>query len=1324
MFERLLVDDGLTSVNAILKDTDGFVWFGGTHGLYRFDGYSFKLFRKSNTNTHSLSNNNVTSLYQDKEGYLWVGTVFGGVNKYNPINESFENVLNSDKSIYNTHHITAITKDNNGNLWYGTSENGLYRYNEGLNDVTNYTAEKGQISNNNIYSIAITNNNIWITSNSGVLDCFDSTIDRFFQYVFSEGTFNNTRTGLRICVDYKNNLWIGTEGRGLYKFDTTAKRFDLYDLNKPNALPVITDIREASSGEIWITTDGDGVIRYTEKTNSFTYFEHNSQLQNTISNNSQYSLYAAKNRLWVGMGDGSVNRTTNAPFEVFQSSNSNEFNSLSFNVITSLATKDNNLWVGTGGGKMSRFDTFKKTFAPPLVTSNNLQDIISKIVVKVWYDKVGTLWVANFKNGLLYKPKNHETFIKLKLEDMLGLDKALIFDIKHDKSNKLWIATYDKGLYIYNPKAQSLQKIHDKKLERSKLLSLCVDSKNNVWIGTASKGVLVYNQDNKTFETNTSLFSKISSLKNSPIKNIFEDSSKNIWIATEGSGLIKISTENTVENFNELDGLPSNSVYGLIQDNKGGLWGSSNRGIFYLKEGEGKSTIILNYDKYNGLPTNDFESGAIAKDDNGNLYFGSKNGLVYFSPEIVSKASSLTHLKITNLKVFNTDVSVNQEIMNQKPLDSSIVYKNKLILTRGLNNLTFEFAALGYEFPYNMKYEYQLSGFNDNWKEANNRSASYTNINPGKYVFKVRAFEKSTIVNEVLETQLEVIILPVWWQSNIAYLIYFSVLIWLIYFIYTNSKKRLRLKNELLIEKYKHEKDEELHQSKLNFFAAVSHEIRTSLTLVLTPLSRLSSSVEPNDTFNYLVKTMEQSGNRLLNLTNQVLNFRKMESKTIPLEVSNVDLSSFLAEISTPFKVLSEDKNIEFSTEIPKNCHGWVDLSKLEVILYNLLSNAFKFSATRVSLKATTEKKMLTIHIIDNGKGILNKNKDKIFDPFFQETTNENDLSDTGSGLGLAITKRLAHLHLGTVKIIETSSLSTSFSVTLPIGKEFYDKSNLKENEELSFIDYEKPNSELVDFDENSKNLSNEILLIVEDNSQIQKLIKHKFANRFQVITANNGKIGYQLALDTTPDIIISDIEMPILSGIKLCELIKSNEQTSHIPVILLTAYVSNNKKTKGFECGADDYVTKPFDLNLLATRVDNLLESRKLLWNKFQKQLFLDTNTITINDVDKIFIDKLLEIIKLNMDNTDFNIAKLSKEVGLSHSALYRKIKALTGESISEFLLSTRLKIALELLKKNTLTISEVGYMTGFSSPKYFSTCFKKKYGKRPSDLRRKNSV
>lgn len=1320
-FQEFLIEDGFASVNSIIRDRKGFMWFGGTHGLYRYDGYNFKIFTKKKEN--SLTDNHVTCLFEDKDGIIWIGTMRGGLNKFDPSVEKFTNYLNNkDTNLYQENYITAINEDQNGNIWIGTFGNGVFVLDKKTNKVKILNKKTINISSNSVFSITSGHGFMWITSNSGVLDCYVPTKNKFINYQFTNNEIRSTRTGQRTTLDYKGNIWIATEGLGLFEFNIKNHKFRHFESfpGKPGlSSNVITDIKEGEPGKLWMTTEGGGLNLLNTQTGEIFSYQNNIYNSFTISNNSSYCLFIDFNKnLWLGMGDGTINRSFHSPFKTFKTNISNPKKGLSFNVVVSLAIAKDYLWIGTGGGGLDRLDFNDFYFDNFKNNPNSVESLPSNVVMSLFLDSNSNLWTGTYKNGIRIKSQNNNIFsVPINVDKRQNIpENDLVFDISEDNFGKIWMATYGNGLFRYDKVTRQYSHYTAKNGLKSQTLTRVMCDGNDVWIGTLDKSVQIFQQNHSKFYSLSSFLGKNMPEIKSPIKDIYKASNGLIWIATEGEGVYII--DKFKKNFKQITqniGLPSNSVYGITELPIGQFWFSTNKGISNYQP---KNATFYNYSIKDGLPTNDFESGAIAKRGNV-LFFGSKKGLIYFNINDLNKKNESFDVEISGFKIFNREISANEKVEGNIVLDSSITYSRNVTLPYFLNNISIGFSTPKYHKPNDISYQYKMEGLDQRWSEtdASQPFASYANIPPGDYTFLVKG---SNGKNTSKEIRIHLKVNPVWWQSKLAKLMYFLMISGLLYFIFIIFRNRSKLQNQLAFEKYAHEKDDELYQSKINFFTTISHELRTSLTLILTPLSELNNIEISDNKASGLIKTMHRNGQRLLNLINQILDFRKIDTEKKQLSINETELHTFFYEISIPFQQLAEEKNINFQTLISKELNnGFLDINKVEIIMYNLLSNAFKFAQKQIVFSVEkSDENHISISITDDGEGIPLEERNAIFDKFYQ-ANNQKSEAIIGSGLGLAIVKNFVELHGGNIHV-ESSLGNTKFKVNLPIDKQSYPESLLSANDVNPKTSDEKIKSKQATDIEIPAGEKKKLLL-AEDNFELRNIIKNILSHQYEVYEAVNGKEALSIASEIVPDIIVSDIMMPEMNGLELCKSIKFDPQTSHIPIILLTARSSQHFKIEGYEYGADDYITKPFDMNLLMVRIANLIELRRTLQKKFNSSISLNPSEIAINNTEEIFLKKLMKIMEENISNSELTAPKLAVELGLSHSVLFRKITALTGYNINDFIKSIRLKRAYQLLRDSDYTVSEIGYMTGFSNPKYFSTCFKVEYGDSPTVFRQK---
>lgn len=1331
-FKRFVVEDGLTSINSIVQDQTGFMWFGGTHGLYRYDGYQFRIFTNIPNDSTSICGNNVISLYPDQNGYMWVGTSNAGLCLFNPEKDIF---LQFPDIGQNT--VSCIHRDHQGLLWVGTIENGIYILDKNNKLVEHFVAEtnlESSLSNNEVFDIYEDNiGRIWVTSNSGAFEQFQRETKSFKKYWFNRNGYNSVRSGQKIFHDHQGYFWIGTEGDGLYRFDEKDKSFKHYyqSGNQTNTISnnIITGMAEGAPGEIWITTDGGGVNLLNTRSLEFYHYKHEPLNANSLTNNSSYSIFIDKDlKLWLGMGDGIVNVSQNSPFRIYQPSNINK-NSLSFRVVVTLCMAQNNkLWIGTGGGGIDVFDIQTRSFKNFRNNPEAKNTISTNIILSLTEDRKGNIWAGTFLGGA--DKINPETGKISNFNNLPNNRNSLvndhIFDIEEDSYGNIWFATMGEGLDCYDPKTKTFthfQHKQDKRgLNSDRVRCLFEDSKKRLWIGT-DEGAQFFNLVSREFVNSIGNTNFSKQLKDTPVHDIFEDSYGNIWFSTNTYGLCRLNAENSEwQSFQTSNGMPSNSVYGAFEDQKGNIWCCTNKGIARYIPRRGK-IFVLNTD--DGLPTNDFEAGSIVQSNDGELFFSSKNGLISFFPEDIEQNPEDVKVTITGFRVFNKELKAGQEIEGIIPLSRSISRTQNITLPHALNNISFEFAAPGFSNPAKIKYRYQLKGADNRWIETDSkqRLALYSNLQPGDYSFLIKAANSAGIWGSQI-SQVNVKITPPFWRTHWAYFLYTVLLAVILYFIFREYSNRVRLKNQLVLEKYKHEKDNELNLLKIGFFTNISHELRTPLTLILGPLERLSGKFNGDDFAKQQLKIMQRNGQRLLHMVNQLLDFRKLESGKMNLQVEEDDIVAFVNEITLSFNELAVQKNINFKIRSDyKNLTVFFDKNKVEIMVFNLLSNAFKFTPEqgkiRLRFKALEVENIpnIQISVSDTGQGISPEAINNIFELFYQE----KGKSDTaGTGIGLALTKNLVELHRGTIQVKSKINKGSTFNITLPSQKSAYSKDELKLQEEQEQTIFHKMVVEDSEKTITSGNLP--LMLIVEDNVELNKFIGEGFKGEYKILKAFNGKEGLELAVKNIPDIIISDVMMPEMDGAELCRNLKKDFQTSHIPVILLTARSAEMYQVEGLETGADDYITKPFSFEVLSVRVANLIEIRKRLHERFKRQSIIKPEELEIASPDEVFLQKLSEIIEKNISNSELAVEFIAREIGMSHSTLYRKLLAITGKRINDFIRTYRLQRATQYLQQSNYTINEISDLTGFTNAKYFSTIFKKEFGITPTEYKKEN--
>jgi len=901
-----------------------------------------------------------------------------------------------------------------------------------------------------------------------------------------------------------------------------------------------------------------------------------------------------------------------------------------------------------------------------LNSPNNPNSLIDNRIWSLLLDEKKNIWIGTFKGLDKFDP------ITKKFSHFTSISgNQPVYWLSEDASHNLWIGG-EEELVVFNSKSGSVTRF------KEHCRSVCEDSKGRIWITTLDKGLALYNKTKGDFTF-----------------------------------------------YDESDGLADNQALCVKEDNLGRLWISTGNGLSKFDPEKG---TFHNFNKGDGLQNNQFSYGASYKSEKGELLFGGIAGFNIFNPLNVKDNNFASPLVFTDFKIFNHSVPISKD--GKGILKASISEVNHIELPFDQNVFTVDFAALDFSMSKKNKYEYMLEGFEKRWNESGTQhSATYTNLNPGNYVLKVKASNND---NEwsAKSADLFINVLPpfwkTWWFKTIIILFIFFIMFLLIVFL-TN---RTRLKHELVFERLRSNKMHELDMMKLRFFTNISHEIRTPLTLILGPLEKMiNTDISKHEIKNYL-EIMHRNTKQLLKLINQLLDYRKLESGNLKIELSKADIISFTKEIVHTFDSLANEKGItlKFNTN-ESEIWVWFDPDKLEKIINNLISNAIKFTNTEgtiwVSLLAMNSnaedpdekqynKRIIEITVRDNGIGIPVSNLNKIFNRFFQGADPGNN---TGTGIGLALTRELVKLHNGQIFVESKSGKGAKFTVRLPFDINYVSGKTGEDAATKMNTDFIPDDAEIERIEENNSSKNQNIILIIEDNHDVRYFIRDHFEPDFQVVEASDGKEGWQQALKLVPDVIISDILMPGMSGKELCKKLKKDERTSHIPIILLTALSSKDNELEGLVAGADDYITKPFDINILKTKVENLLSLRKSLKEKYTGELVLKPTNVTITSPDERFLQKAIEVVEKNISDPDLDIDKFATEISISRMQLYRKLAALTDMTVKEFIRDIRLKRAAQLLVQKKMTVSEVAYGVGFRDLSHFRKCFRQQFGMNASE-------
>lgn len=1318
--EKINRSMGLSNSNvlSIAQDKFGFMWFATEGGLNRFDGNRFIAYKHNNTNPKSISCNTINKLLIDNDGILWIATTHEGLDKYNHESDDFTHYYpNGEPGDISGPAITDLCLSHEGHIWVATYFNGLNLYNKETDKFTHYTHnpnEANSIREDIVLKIHEDRQHfLWIGYRSQGLSVMNTKSGEMKHYKHDPSNPNSlpSNTILAITQDQYNNIWIGTDC-GLCLYNKQADNFITFAHDPSNDSSIISnkimDIHEMKDGKIWIGTENGGIsildisfpIMDFKKIKFKNLYSGDSKEE--LSHNSVYSLYQdCYENIWIGTFGGGINFISKYPnsFNTIEyTPYSKSSKSLSYRTPWGLCeSADGRIWVGTDGGGINVLNP-QSGIEKVIDTSNS--PMSDNAILCAFTDSQSRLWFGTYKGGAFYFDQA-QRFVPIK--HLPSNDVRVIFE---SSDHKMLIGTMD-GLAILDSDGELIKILKDTDgLANNNCSAIAEDDNHNFWIGHHGNGITVLDKNfhvSKRFSTQKG---NPKNLIDNTIFCILSDQNNNIWIGT-GNGLSLYNSQtNDFTHFTTNEGLADNTIRALVEDKFGYLWMSTNDGISRMNI---KTRQIYNYNYREGVSFGEFMDNSVLYSQSGTIYFGSRNGLCYFSPNQLLEDIVPPKVCFTHLEIYNEIV----EPRPNGPLHRNIIYKDPLSLSFDQNVFTIHYSVTNYALQKKTIYRYKLKGFDSDWVfNTEQGNVSYKKVPAGKYDFIVEASVDNKTWSE--PAQLTIIVRPPVWKSWWMKIIYTLFIALVAFYIYTYYKKRQKIKQELIMKRLQIKETEEINKAKLQFFTNISHEIKTPLTLIISPLEDiLKSEIDPVN--KKRLQIISNNANLLLKLFNRLLDFRKIENGHSKLYLTKGNIINTISDVCISYKELKADSNIKFSyrTEVP-NLTIWYDHEKIFSIVDNLLSNAYKYTTSGeisvlVRLVNEAAKQSIQVQVTDTGIGIDKEAQAHIFDRFYQV---KNATATSGTGIGLSLVYNFVLLHNGQITVQSEKGKGSTFTFSIPCT--LAPNETIETEAETETADGNNDNT-LDKEDEMSK----KILLIVDDNKDIRDYIHSCFESEFKILSAEDAETALNIAQKQLPDIIISDVMMEGMSGIDLCRKIKQNEDTNHIPIILLTAKSSPFDKKEGYDAGADSYITKPFYSEILKTRVHNLIAAREKFRDYISKALFNGQNQQ--QDVEKIrqntLIKNLTKIIEENMADERLDIEYLSSNLCMSHSSLFRKVKALTGLSINEFVRGIRMEKAEEYLKTGNYSISEVAYKVGFNSLRYFRQCFKNHFGKNPSD-------
>ncbi len=1311
-------------VRSILNDNKGFIWFGTHGGLARYDGYDFRIYENNPSDSLSLYHNTVNALLEDYRKNIWIGTA-EGLCLYDSENDKIKNYNQyiKDPLFRGNICVSSLYDDKKGNLWIGTIGNGLIKLNiDSLKPsfYFQFPDDIKSIKSNYVTSIAPIDGKIAVGTYEGI-DIYDHHSNSFSNFNKQIIKFDNN-TNRNISCLYTNDekiLWAGTPD-GVYKVFKSGLEYKVEKIELPGnenfSGKLILNITGDNENNIWIGTDNNGLYCYNTITSSVKFYHNEEGNTKSISSNTISSiLFDSNATLWIGASHNGINYFNKSykRFEHFQRNIFNE-NTLSDDDVRAFVPDiKGNIWMATDGGGISKFDPSNRQFTK-IINKSTDRRFSNDAVTSLTIDEEGNIWIGSWTGGI-DKYSKDEVFIKnYKCIGSAEVGNNKVVSLQFDKKGRLWAGTSGSGIFLFDKSSDSFNPVNIQ--DRGQAINtplfvtkIICDHKNNIWVGSLY-GLFKINEspDGNLIVERFYNSEERGSISSNRISTIYEDSNFNIWVGTDDMGLNLYSCDsNAFTTIQKEDGLPNNSVKGIIEDKRGNLWISTYKSlsIFYPE-----NKAFNNYDESDGLNVIGFYNSSCYLSEIGELYFGGSNGFVIFNTDKIKDGKKVKPVYLTDFKVFNKSIEPGTK---GSPLKKSIDETERIVLSHKQSSFSIDFVSINFTSAKD-QFAYILEGLEDDWNFiGSSRTASYTYIRPGNYVFKVRNSNTEGIWNDNPKV-LEIKILPPWWKTIWSYIAFSIINLTLIIFI-------LRL----LLIKAKQSRDLELDKMKMQFFTNISHELRTPLSLILAPIENIFATNKLSGHLKDQLLVINKNANNLYRLINELMDFSKADENKLLINVRQGDILQQIRETASSFNNVAEDRKIKYVIESTESeIKACFDKGKIEKIIMNLLSNAFKYTpdngeiSIEVIKNIQSDKKYpdgsIQINVKDNGIGISDDNIKKLFNRFYQVNDSEN-INKSGTGIGLSLVKILTELHKGEVTVKSKKNSGTTFSVTLPLGDTLFKKEEITNSPTDLVMDREVKEEldENIDAEEKVKTLS---LLVVEDNIELRTYLVSVLSEEYKIFEAPDGRSGLEIAVNEVPDLIISDVVMPNMSGYELCLKVKKNIITSHIPVILLTAKTTTDDVIEGTETGADAYITKPFSLKLLKASIKTLIETRRRIFKRFSQEVYILPKEMSSNNLDQEFLEKIIRHIDENISKEDLSVETLSAFLLMSRGHVWRKVKALTGQTVTEFIRTIRLKKSIKLIEEGQLNISEIAYRVGFASPAYFTKCFREHFGKSPS--------
>lgn len=1313
-------------INQLYQDQRGFIWTSTEFGLNKFDGTHFTHYKHIDNDSTSLINNHVRGVFEDSYRNLWIRCL-GGLMLYHPETDDFE-LISMEGQNGAVRHVTNIMELQNGEIWGVTTGDTIFRMNlsrKVMVPVDDVNRKLRSMSFSSIFED--TNRNLWFSSETQGLVCYNPKSGAMQSFRYPDIPDNNISA---MEEDAEGNLFIGMLTKGLCLYDKEEKKFLPIPYENKRNLPVKN--LAFIDGKLLIGTDGNGIKTYNKETHRIEDYSIGT-VPFDLSTAKVHSILQDRDKnLWLGIFQKGI---------VFLPAHRERFeyighkllhnNPIGTGCIMSIfKDKEDHLWVGADNEGLYELDADHKLIKH--YRPEDMPNSVSNTITSIFQDSDGNLWLGAYAKGLamLDKKTGKCNYIPQLLHEK-------IMNIAEDSHRNLYIATLGSGLYAYNSDTKKLRQFNvprgegtdrqSNELSNNWVNALLCDSEGLVWIG-GYQGISCYNPRQESF----SKISRITS--NSVVYSLLEDKEGNVW-AGASSGLYRIDKRTQeVQRYTMQEGLPNNIICAICEDKNRNIWVSTYNGISKLDR---EHQRFINYYVGDGLQGNEFTHGAYFQKKDDKIYFGGSDGITYFIPEEIIEQPRKIDVYITDFQVFNQSINKNTFSGNKPIITTSVIDADVFCLSHQDNTFSIVFSTLRYDNPQQIKYQYRIKELGEEWQstETGNNRVTYNKLPHGKYTFQVCATEYGN-TSEV--RTVNIVITPPWYLSGWAYFVYSILFLLLVTVIIRYLRHRIRQRQDMIERKHQ----EEINEAKLQFFINISHEIRTPMTLIINPIEKLlSENKMPELNKTYLM--IYRNSQRILRLVNQLMDMRKVDKGQMFMKFRETDIVGFIDDLILTFEYTARQRNIRLSfIHDATMLKVWVDLNNFDKILMNLLSNAFKYTPDGGEITLTLSqgssnsvgplKSYFEITIEDTGIGLEEDKIKHIFDRFYQ-INNGTTYNNMGTGIGLHLTHSLVELHHGTIIAHNRQDRQGSrFTVRIPLGASHLKESELENPASIQTIRHPLPIKEKLEFEAaedaaeehvQGKSKTQFRILIVEDEKEIQNYLAAQLDDLYKIITCNNGKEALNLLHSTPPDLVISDIMMPEMDGITLCKKIKQNVNINHIPIILLTAKGKPEDYAEGMDTGADAYMVKPFNMEMLRKTVANLIANRKLLKNKFSgmQQQEEKLEVLHIKPADEVLMEKVMKVINDNLAEPTLDVEMLAKSVGLSRVHLYRKLKALTNLSTRDFIRNIRIQQAAKLLQDKRMNISDIAYSVGFNNLAHFSNSFKEQFGVSPKEYMQK---